>query len=141
MSLAVFLSLVSCTTVPPSTTPTPKGLRSIIIDGDTLIESESGEFKSWYCKDYIKEGPILVEVGFFDKPKFEGLGFILYDGGNSGDLASYQRTGLEHRWDWGPEGVYSFVIKTDGTGAYYNFSTVPKGETTKPSAIYKCYKR
>ena len=61
--------------------------------------------------------------------------------GTQGEITLYRRTGLEHRWDWGDGASYSFVIKTDGTGLYYDFSTVPDGENTKASAVYKCYQR
>ena len=99
-------------------------------------------FTSWYCKDFVEGGPVLVEVGFFGDPGLAGLGFILYDGGYSGERTFYQRTGLEHRWDWGSNGCeYSFVIKTDGTGLYYDFTGVPKGESIKAREVYKCYRR
>ncbi len=75
-------------------------------------------------------------------PTFALFGFILFDGGYTGRTTLYQRKGLDHRWDWGPNATdYTFVIKPDGTGLYYDFSTVTEGESTKPSAIYKCYQR
>ena len=86
---------------------------------------------------------IKVELGFFVDTLFKGIGFILYDGGNTGESTYYKRTGLEHRWDWGPDfsTFYSFVIKTDGTGLYYDFTNADNGEAIKPIAIYKCHKR
>ena len=70
------------------------------------------------------------------------LGFILYDGTNTGEIVLYNRTGLEHRWDWGSKNnSYSFVIKTDGTGLYYDFSTADDdGRKSKADDIYKCRK-
>jgi len=157
---------VSITTQPPSATSS--GPRTIILDRDTIPEDSIGRFTSWYCEDYINGGATLVEVGYFTFPDsvisklsestelsellelselpelselLESGGFVLYDGGYTGDYAIYHRKGLEHRWDWGDNHIYSFVILPDGTGAYYDFSTVPKGETTKPREIYKCYKR
>ena len=120
---------------------TRSGPRTIILEGDTISEKDFGRFECWYCKDFLPDDRVLVEVGFIDNPNLETFGFILYDGGYSGEVAVYHRTGLEHRWDWGQEGNYAFVIKPDGTGAYYDFSTVPEGETTKPRALYKCFKR
>lgn len=138
------MSMVSCATKkslnnPPSATSS--GSRTIILEGDTISEKVSGGFESWVCKDYVYGGPILVEVGYYDDSYFEGLGFILYEGGNSGEVTLYQRTGLNHRWDWGDEGKYSFIVKPDGAGLYYDFSTVPAGETTSARDIYKCKKR
>ena len=145
MSFVLFMSLFSCATTqslehPPSATPS--GPRTIVLEGESFSEKDVGEFKTWYCKDYVNRGPVLVEVGFFSNPSLEEFGFILYDGGYTGTIAFYQRTGLEHRWDWGPNLTdYSFVIKTDGTGLYYDFTTVAKGESTKASAVYKCFQR
>ncbi len=139
MSFVLLVSLGSCATFPSAT---PYGSpRTIILDGDRISESDVGRFTSWYCKDFSYGGRTLVEVGFFGDPELQGVGFILYDGGYSGKSTSYQRRGLEHRWEWGLIGQYVFVIKTDGLGAYYDFSTVPTGESTKPREIYKCYQR
>lgn len=152
ISFVLLISVVSCTTSssikssssiknPPSASAS--GPRTIILDGDSISEKDFGEFKSWYCKDFIHDGDVLVEVGYFSDPAFEGFGFILYDGGYTGVSTAYRRMGLEHRWNWGTsnENTYSFVIETDGTGAYFDFTNVPDGESTKPSAIYKCYQR
>jgi len=144
-SFVLFISLVSCSTVPTRTSVpsgTPSGPRTIVLDGDTVSEIDVRGFTSWYCQDYINGEDTLVEVGFFGDSNLEGTGFILYDGGYSGERTYYNRTGIEHRWDWFQNKTnYSFVISTDGTGIYYDFSTVPVGEKTKGSSIYKCYKR
>jgi hypothetical protein len=140
-----FLALISCATLPflaPPPSANESGPRTIILNGKSYSEEDTGGFISWYCNDFINGGRVLVEVGFFGDPNLEGIGFILYDGGYTGELTNYGRTGLEHRWDWGPHGSdYAFVIQTDGTGLYYDFSAVPKGQTTKASEVYKCYKR
>ena len=139
IGIVLFLSLVSC--YGPSTL-TPSGPRTIVLDGTPISEEAMGGFVSWTCHDYSNPEGILVEVGFFGVSSLEGNGFILFDGGHSGELALYYRDGLEHRWNWGPNGTdYSFVIKTDGAGAYYNFSRAEDGETIKPSDFYKCKQR
>ena len=165
----LFLSFISCATVnlPPSATPS--GPRTIIIQGEPISEKDVEGFTSWYCKDYVYPGPTLVEVGFFNNlgamipdsvdiskvnelnesyglPELDDLlkfaGFILYDGGFSGEHTMYQRTGLEHRWSWSTDGgSYSFIIKPDGTGLYYDFSNIPDGETTTAKEVYRCSKR
>ena len=139
------LSLFSCSTFTSISTPpsaNASGPRTIILNGREISEEDVGGFISWYCKDYVDGGPVLVEVGFFKNEKLKGIGFILYDGGYKGEMTHYERIGLEHRWDWGPnENDYSFVIKTDGTGLYYDFSSAKKGESIKAREIYKCYQR
>ena len=135
------LSLQSCSSTRPAST-TQSGLRTITLGGEKFSESEKGDFISWYCRDYVYSGPIEVEVGYFGNPSYEGFGFILYDGGDIGVVSNYERTGLEHRWDWGPNGSeYAFIIKTDGSGLYYDFTNVEDGNTTKAKEVYKCHKR
>ncbi|ADK81925.1 hypothetical protein [Sediminispirochaeta smaragdinae] len=141
----LILILFSCTSFPalnPPASATQTGPRTIILNGEEISEEDVGGFISWYGQDFIEAGPIIVEVGFFGDPNLEGLGFILYDGGFTGELTYYRRTGLEHRWDWGPnETDYAFVIQTDGTGLYYDFTKVKKGKSTTASAVYICHKR
>ena len=137
-------SVVSCSTTkslknPPSATTS--GPRTIILDGDSLSEGDLGDFESWICWDKYNGGPVLVEVGYYGVSGFDVLGFVLFDGGYSGKSTLHERTGLNHRWDWGYGANYSFIIKPDGTGLYYDFSTVPEGETTTARDVYKCKKR
>ena len=79
-----------------------------------------------------------MEAGYFVAPELAGLGFILFDGRNSGVKAFYRRDGLQNRWDWGD---YSSLIKPDGTGLYYDFTNVPYGESTEASDVFKCTRR
>jgi hypothetical protein len=130
------LSFAACADMASST---PSGPRSIILDGKTYSETDEGKFVSWRCKNFINDSGTLVEVGTFTNSLYSGLGFILYDGGYSGESTHYGRKGLNHRWDWGPHGNdYAFVIKPDGTGLYYDFSLAPSGEEVKANAVYKC---
>lgn len=146
-TLIMFLFLVSlwsCTSHKPMVTLASlnhSGTRTLVLDGDTITDKEAGGFTCWYCKDYLKGGPNLVEVGLFGDPQLGNIGFVLYDNSNKGEITRYKRAGLEHRWDWGDGLPYSFTIKTDGTGAYYDFTGVPEGERIKPNEIYKCYQR
>ena len=141
----VLLSLSSCTGLPslaPAPSATPSGPRTIVLGGQPVSAADVGGFISWYCRDFVDDDRILVEVGFFGDPALEGMGFILYDAGYKGERTHYRRTGLEHRWDWGPNGsAYAFVIQPDGTGLYYDFSAAAPGESKKASAVYKCYRR
>ncbi len=130
---------ISCVSLIPPASATASGPRTLIIDTRTINEEDADGFTTWICTDYIDGGKILLEVGFFGDPALQGLGFILFDGGYLGELAYYQRAGLQHRWDWGPRGnEYAFTIDPEGTGRYYDFSIA---ETTKASSVYKCYRR
>lgn len=143
--LFIVLGLASASTLPsrPSSA-TATGPRKIILNDKTISEDDTGGFVSWFCyssSDYDKKH-LLLEVGTFGNPELNRLGYILYDGGYIGEFTFYERTGIELRWDWGPNDTdYSFVIKSDGTGLYYDFTNVKKGESTKPKAIFKCYKK
>ena len=66
------------------------------------------------------------------------LGFIMFDGRKEYSSTFYSKDGIDHRWDW--EDKYTFIIKPDGTGLYYDFTSVKKGESTKARDVYKCEK-
>jgi len=145
IGLMLFISLISCNYYLSTSRPDPEipsGPRTIILNDKAVSENDVGGFISWYCQDYSEDGPILLEVGFFGDPKLKKFGFILFDGGNSGEKTHYMRAGLNHRWDWGPNGAeYAFVIQPDGKGLYYDFTAVSKGESTTASSVYKCHQR
>ncbi len=137
--LIISFLLQSCTTAPPSTN---QGPRTIILNGTTFSEDELGRITSWRCVDYIRGNQTLVEVGYFSKPDYLGVGFILYDGSYSGTPTVYRREGINHRWDWGADNDdYAFIIKPDGTGTYIDFSSGSVGGRKTPDDIYKCYQR
>jgi hypothetical protein len=132
--LAPFVS--SCGTLPSAT---PSGPRSIELNGELVTESDSLKFISWSCTDYFDKAETLIEFGRFDGLEEDAFGFVLYDGSAVGEFAVYQRRGLDHRWDWGPDGGdYAFIIEPDGTGRYYDFSSVSDGESTSSSGLYDC---
>jgi hypothetical protein len=131
--LIISFLLQSCATAPSAT---KQGPRTIILNGTTFSEDELGRITSWRCVDYIRGNQTLVEVGFFSKPDYLGVGFILY-----GEPTVYRREGINHRWDWRADDYdYAFIIKPDGTGLYIDFS-VTENEVEKPDERYKCYQR
>ena len=132
------VSILSC--VPQATTVKKvDGPRIIALNGEIISEQEHGPFVTWICKDYyMREERILVEVGFSSNPKFSRLGFILFDGGDSGESTIYTRQGLDHRWDWGPNNEYAFIINASGLGMYYDFTLEKQ---SKPKNLFKCYRR
>ncbi|OWV20902.1 hypothetical protein SAMN06298224_2588 [Fibrobacter sp. UWB16] len=105
--------------------------RQLVLSGKVISESELGGVERWYAIDkYGGSSKVRFQVGYFrDEPN---IGFVLYEGGTRGELAICYRAGLNLRWDWGN---YSIVIKSDGTGLYYDFSSkttdVPPRETFK----------
>ena len=142
--LAASLVIAGCASPSKTTTPLPaaeqqptssppaaeaaSASREISVNGREIREADAGKFTSWICRDYVQRENVVLEVGHFNHPKLEGLGFVLYDGGSSGEIASYERAGLLHRWDWGRNVnrdvyVYSFLMRPDGTGLYYDFSS------------------
>ena len=135
--LAIATLFSTACMAPPSA---PAGPRTIILDGETIDEEKVGKFITWRCNDFVNGGRTLVEVGYLPKLNIFDLGFVLFDGGNTGAKTQYHRQGINHRWDWGPNKTdYSFVIKPDGTGLFYDFSSVPKGAAKKANDVYKCY--
>ena len=144
----VFVTIVilnlSCVSIPsrPASANT-SGPRAIILNGEIFLENEVGGFISWFCYDFIDERTLRLEVGTFGDRKLEGLGYILFDGGYNGELTYYRRIGLEHRWDWGGrnDSDFAFVIKSDGTGLYYDFTNVRSGESTRARDVFKCRRR
>ena len=132
----IFL-FTSCISIPPSAVST--GPRTLILNGNTIseIETDNG-FTAWFCTDY-EGGKTLVEVGYFSLNGIQ-YGFILHDGGYTGEITSFGRYGLYYRWDWGEDLQYSFIIKTDGIGLYYDFTSSKDG-TAKAREVYKAYKR
>ena len=146
MFLGVLSQLISGCANIPSATATPSATanqepRTIVIGGEQYTENKIGDFISWGCRDYDQPDSVLVEVGTFalDYLELSDGGFILFDGGDAGNFTWYNREGINNRWSWGPSGHgYSFIIKPDGTGLYYDFSNVPEGETIKADDVYKC---
>ena len=134
------LLLSSCLQSPvhTSTKSDVKIKRTISINGEEFTEIKAGEFITWKCRDYARGDRTLVEVGHFPDKLYSSAGFILYDGTNKGVSAIYMRDGLDHRWSWEGVSTYSFFIRPDGTGLYYDFSTAINGEKSKADAIYKC---
>ena len=130
-------ALSGCVTTPSAM---PDGPRTIVLNGTSYGESDTGKLISWRCRDYVHGGRTLIEVGTFENTRLSAFGFVLYDGGNTGEPTHYQRKGINHRWDWGPHTTeYALIIKPDGTGLFYDFSLVRAGESAKANEIYRCY--
>lgn len=144
--LAFSLVLVGCVSLPSNA-----GKRELDLDGTLVMETELGGTVRWYAVDRYNYDDFSLEeirfqVGYFNDAN--SLGFVLYGKGAKGETAYFSRQGLELRWDWGSyisptsgESAYrySFVIKPDNTGMYYDFSTSKDG-TASPRAYYRVHK-
>lgn len=117
-------------------------------EGRTIVELGYAQIDSSYrdmpeYKELSEEEREIVESHMDTLKKF---GFVLYDGTNTGDVTFYSRQGLNHRWDWrGDTGEdsglpYSFVIKPDGTGLFYDFTGTEDGESIEANDVYECRK-
>ena len=144
---ALVLFIAGCTTLEsqstePASSKSPKHSRTINLNGKEFSEEEHGSFEIWECREYIRGNKVLFEVGRFVDSDLSQYGFILYDGSSSGDLTIYQRRGLNERWSWETTGgSFSFIIKPDGIGLYYDFSDVPNGEKIKARDVFRCSKK
>ena len=145
MSIALLVVLVISACTPaayrPKSATGPDGPRAIVLDGDTISEKDVGRFRSWYCIDYLRRGPIVVELGYFSDPDLETTGFLLYYGTFQGERVLFERDGRHFRWDFGPNlNDYAFVIHKK-MGIYYDFSEVEDDQAVEPGRYFKCYKR
>lgn len=135
---SVILIFTSCSSIPPSVPNS--GSRTLVLNNVPVSKADTDNgFTCWICFDYVYGGDVLFEVGYFQK-NGQTIGFILYDGGYTGEIAYYSRQGLDYRWDWGPNFEYSIVIHPDGTALYYDFSHSEDG-SAKPKQVYKSRKR
>ena len=112
---------------------------NINLNGTIFSVEEHGPFEIWECRRFLGSNKVLFEVGLFKNPKMANVGFILYDRTSYGDLTLYQRRGINKRWDWETDsGRFSFVMKPDGIGHFFDFSGVPEGEKIESQEAFSC---
>ena len=98
--------------------------------------------EGWMCyaeNDDSKIEPALIL--FYAKSK-HGEEFALVQAAGAEHPASFKVAGIHRRWDFGydeSEGsyLYAFIIKTDGTGLYYDFSFSSRGRA-RASDVFAC---
>jgi hypothetical protein len=117
-----------------------RGPRTITLADKQVSEEKAGKFISWTCSDFFNGGKTLVEVGSFSAKELGGAGFVIYDGGNSGEPTAFERRGINLRWDWGPKANFAFVLEPDGKGMFYDFTNAD-GKEIKANAVFKCKQR
>ena len=113
------------------------------------------ERKTWTCyalSDFRKKTPLISLTSGALGVENVAVGRVAVSGVLK--LAVVRSVGLNLRWDFGDFDIghfadapvweefeqhiqYAFVLKPDGTGLYYDFSTSDDG-TAKPSQIFQC---
>lgn len=141
--------LVACT--PMKTRDTDQSevtdtTRTLKIGGKTF-----DKYTLWGCREYSGDKRLVLELVKIEIPDNETpkelqgtyVGLILFDDREDYAGGMYRREGINHRWDWGEgkgKGDYTFIIKPDGTGLYYDFTNVKQGGITKSKDYFKCEK-
>ena len=135
----------ACVTEPyvPPATPTGSYTAPKPKPQPPIPEVLTTDYDYWGCRDYVSSynARPLIYVGKHHERT--SLGYVMLASDSSPTLATYEKQGLEHRWNWGLDDdqksyQYSFNIKPDGVGAYYNFAMADENGTAKPQDLYKC---
>lgn len=102
----------------------------------------------WFDDAEIQKETVLVKLFAYTCPDEEsGFGYVTpSDRVGLGQEASFKFQGLEYIWLFGLDGQsgyydYTFTIRPDGTGLYYDFSNSKEGGSVRPSQIYSCVDR
>lgn len=103
-------------------------------------EFDGAMVEQWDCREFSEDnGKILIRLWRASGMK-EGFGYLEYAGISIPAL--FTLDGLSLRWNWelGHDDTweYSFAIKPDGTGLFYDFSGVEKGSSTTARDVYSC---
>ena len=110
----------------------------LIASATASAMAQANPVEKWECKDFLADGwKTILVTATVDSGRETGTiavaGVTYY--------ATFHVAGFNRRWDFGPKTdpvLYAFVIKPDGTGAYYSFETEKE---TKPSNLMKCRQR
>jgi len=91
----------------------------------------------WNCTEMNGYNVLVTAV----KSKVAGTGAIY--AANTWATSDFILAGFDRRWDFGPVlknklVSYTFIIKLDGTGVYYDFTVADKNGMTSPSMVLKC---
>ena len=103
-------------------------------------EFDGAMVEKWECREFSEDyGKILIKLWRINGMK-EGFGYLEYAGVSFPAL--FKLDGLSLRWNWELDQDdmwdYSFVVKPDGTGLFYDFSGVEKGDSTRATDLYTC---
>ena len=91
------------------------------------VGSESYDWKKWDCYDYTYGGgEYLLSVGYIPEIS-DSRGLLLLKDSESPIDTVHSLRGVQHFWEWDS---YTIVIKSDGTGVFY--------DNGFPSEMYGC---
>ena len=100
------------------------------------VGSESYDWKKWDCYNYVY-GEYLLSVGYIPEIS-DSRGILFLKDSESGIDTIHSLQGVQHYWNWED---FQIVIKSDGTGFFYDFSGAEPGETKIASEMYNCTAR
>jgi hypothetical protein len=98
------------------------------------VGSESYDWKKWNCYDRF-DGYYLLSVGYIPELS-DSRGILFLKNSESGIDTIHSLQGVQHYWIWED---FQIVIKSDGTGLFYDFSGAEPDETRIASEVYECY--
>jgi hypothetical protein len=92
----------------------------------------------WICKDAYTSAWTTIVTAEVLESKFSGLVMVA----GTEHEARYQVKGFNRRWDFGLTDDdtydYAFILKPNGDGIYYDFSSAAAGEVVQPSQFLTC---
>ena len=98
------------------------------------VGSESYDWKKWNCYDRF-DGYYLLSVGYIPELS-DSRGILFLKNSESGIDTIHSLQGVQHYWIWED---FQIVIKSDGTGLFYDFSGAEPDEIRIASEVYECY--
>lgn len=102
-------------------------------------DGRSATTEEWRCfsmSDFFRENVLVRLTREIRSGVDQGFGEVSVAGVTHD--ARFEVAGFNRRWDFGSDMQYAFVIQPDGSGAYYDFSTVEDGGRTGPSQRFHC---
>jgi len=96
--------------------------------------------ETWECKDYAESGwNKIIVVATIDEDRTTGS----IEVAGTAQATIYHVEGFNRRWDFGRKNgggySYSFLIKPDGTGLYYDFTQ--SDHAVRASMVMECRQR
>ena len=101
-----------------------------------VVGSESYDWKQWDCYNFVY-GEYILSVGYIPEIS-DSRGILFLKDSESGIDTIHSLQGVQHYWNWED---FQIVVKSDGTGFFYDFSGAEPGETRIASEMYNCTAR
>ena len=102
-------------------------------------DSDGISSEEWRCfdeSDFLKKTVLITLQRITVDGKTHGIGRVSVAGITY--TASFKVIGFDRRWNFGEVYEYTFIIKPDGSGLYYDFSDIEVGGKTSPNQFYAC---